>query len=608
MSQNHHNELRARVANLPQQPGVYRMLDAQGVNLYIGKARDLRRRVSSYFTRSLNARLQQMIAKVVEIEITLTRSDSEALLLENELIKTHRPRFNVLLRDDKSYPYLYLSTHDVFPRLAFYRGKRRAAGRYFGPYPSSAAVRETLQLLQKLFPVRQCRDHFYRQRTRPCLQYQIKRCTAPCVGLIDPPAYAEDVQRTIQFLTGRTDEVISGLSAQMEQAAAVLEYEQAAVFRDRIATLRRIQHQQSFTNVRTDVDLVAIAQAGGQSCVQVFFIRAGRNLGNRAFFPDAPADASAAMILGGFLAQFYAQHPPPPEILLSTEPEDGEFLSAALSQQAGRKVMLSDRLRGERAQWIALAHTNAESALRARLAQRANYAQQLAALGELLMLEKPPQRIECFDVSHTQGERAVASCVVFDHHGACQSEFRRFNLDDIPAGDDYAALEQAVRRRYQRIENGEFAAPDVLLIDGGRGQINRVAQVLTAQGWPAGLALVGIAKGKERIAGAEQLWCWGADAPIHAPQHTPVNHLLQQIRDAAHRLALTGHRRRRNQARQTSVLETIPGIGAARRRKLLTAFGGLQELKRASVEDIARVDGISKPLAQTIYQALHPGH
>jgi len=599
---------RTALARIPLDPGVYQMLDAAGTVLYVGKAKNLKRRVSSYFGRALNRRLQVMVAQVADIQVTLTRTEGEALLLESDLIKTHRPRYNVLLRDDKSYPYIYLSTQDAFPRLSFYRGPRKGPGRFFGPYPSAWAVRETLQLLQKLFPVRQCRDSFYRSRTRPCLQYQIKRCTGPCVGLVRPEDYAVDVEDSVKFLEGRTDEVIAELGQRMEQAAAALEFERAAVLRDQIATLQRIQQRQYVTAEGGDVDIIAAVEEAGTVCVQVFFIRAGRNLGNKAFFPQVPAEADQAALLAAFLAQFYIDKEIPPEVLLNAEPDQAEFLTAALSERAGRRVALKHRLRGERARWIEMAVKNADLALKSRLGSRAGYARRLEALRDLLQLEDLPRRIECFDISHTRGELTVASCVVFDDEGPRKSDYRRFNIDGITPGDDYAAMEQALLRRYRRVQSGEVPLPDLLLIDGGKGQLARVAAVLDALGID-GVRLVGVSKGPDRKAGAEQLWLAEGlaegEAPIIAGADSKALHLIQQVRDEAHRFAITGHRQRRDKARKTSTLEAIPGVGPKRRQSLLRAFGGLRGLAQAAPDDIARVDGISRALASQIHDALH---
>ena len=593
---------------IPQSPGVYRMVDAGGQVLYVGKAKNLKRRVASYFTRALNGRILSMVGQVADIEVTVTRSEGEALLLESNLIKSLKPRYNVVLRDDKSYPYILLTDQDPFPRLSFYRGPRKGPGRYFGPYPSAWAVRETLQLLQRLFPVRQCEDSFYRTRSRPCLQYQIKRCTGPCVGLVSEEVYREDVERTAKFLDGRTEEVISELASAMESAAAALDFERAAVLRDRIATLQRIRERQYVSGEGGDLDIVACAQEGGASCVQVFFIRAGRNLGNKAFFPLAPEDTEEGVLLAGFLAQFYVDKQIPPELVVSAEPEDLELLETALGERAGHRVQIKSRVRTERARWLEMARGNALVALKSRLGSQAGYARRLASLRDALDLVEAPNRMECFDISHTQGERTVASCVVFDGEGPRKSDYRRFNIDGITPGDDYAALHQALTRRYLRVKQGEYPVPDLLFIDGGRGQIGSVADALQELGLsvgPGGIAMVGIAKGPDRRPGTEQLWLLGRGTPVILAADSPAMHLIAQIRDEAHRFAITGHRQRRAKARTVSVLEEIGGVGPKRRQNLLKAFGGIRGLARAGVEDIAQVDGIGRDLAQRIHDALH---
>jgi excinuclease ABC subunit C len=581
------------------------MMDAGGSVLYVGKARNLRRRVGSYFTRALDRRLQVMVSQIADIEVTLTRSEGEALLLESNLIKTLKPRFNVVLRDDKSYPYLYLTSQDQFPRLAFYRGSRKGPGRFFGPYPSAWAVRETLQLLQKLFPVRQCEDTFYRARSRPCLQYQIKRCSGPCCGLVTPEDYARDVARTVKFLEGRADEVIDELVAAMEQAAEALEFERAATLRDQVATLRRIRERQYVDGEGGDLDILACAQAGGQHCVQVFFIRAGRNLGNKTFHPSAPADTDEGALFAGFIAQFYAEKLIPPELVVSAEPEERELLEAALGERAGHRVQIKHRVRAERARWLEMARGNAVLALQARLGSQAGYQLRLERLRDGLDLAELPSRMECFDISHTRGERTVASCVVFDDAGPRKSDYRRFNIEGITPGDDYAAMHQALTRRYTRVKQGEYPVPDVLFIDGGRGQIGKVDEALQELGL-SGILVVGVSKGPDRRPGTEQLWLLGQNTPVILQADSPAMHLIEQIRDEAHRFAITGHRQRRAKARTASVLEEIDGVGPKRRQSLLKAFGGIRGLTRAGIEDIAQVEGISRELAQRIHDAFHP--
>jgi excinuclease ABC subunit C len=545
-----------------------------------------------------------MVAQIADIEVVVTRTEGEALLLENNLIKSLRPRFNVLLRDDKSYPYIRLTVRDEFPRLAFYRGSLKGDARFFGPYPSAWSVRETLQLLQKLFPIRQCEDGFFRNRSRPCLQYQIKRCSAPCVGLITADDYSDDVEHTIKFLDGRTDEVVQDLVTRMERAAVELQYERAAVLRDQIAILRRIQQRQYVSGEGGDLDVVACAQEGGVSCVQVFFIRAGRNLGNKAFFPKTPEGTEGPGVMSAFLAQFYGGKPIPSEVIVSPEPEDLDLLESAFSEQSGRRVAIKARVRADRAGWLEMARGNATLALRSRLGSQAGYARRLEALCEAMGLDEQPKRMECFDVSHTGGERAVASCVVFDEDGPRKSDYRRFNIDEVTPGDDYAAMQQALLRRYTRVKQGEFPTPDLLFIDGGPGQLGSVRDALQELAMSA-VTLVGVSKGADRRPGTERLWLSGRHTAVILPSDSPALHLIQQIRDEAHRFAITGHRQRRAKARTKSVLEEVPGVGPKRRQRLLRQFGGLQSLARAGAEDIARVEGISRTLAQQIYDAFH---
>ncbi|KHF24874.1 excinuclease ABC subunit UvrC [Solemya velum gill symbiont] len=594
---------RAFLARLTSRPGVYRMLDANGDLLYVGKAKNLKRRVSSYFTRANSRRIQLMVAQIASIETTVTNTEAEALILENNLIKSLKPRYNILLRDDKSYPYIYLSA-DEFPRLSFHRGTRAAKGRYFGPYPSSGAVRETLSLLQKVFPVRQCDESYYRNRTRACLQHQIKRCTAPCVGLITKKDYQADVDNTVRFLEGRASEVIDDLTEQMDVAAKQLDYETAAAFRDRVISLRKIQERQYVSGEKGDLDIIAAASEAGKVCIQVFSIRGGRNLGNRSYFPRASAEVPLEQVVSAFLARHYIDRPVPSSLLVSVEPEDAELLAEVFSQQADRKVKIQSRVRGERLRWMRLAQENAKTALAARIADRLGVRERYEALQDALGLEEIPERMECYDISHTSGEKTVASCVVFDQQGPLTSEYRRFNIRTTDIGDDYAAMAEAIERRFLRIRKGEIKMPDLLVIDGGKGQISRVHEQLESLG-VGDVQLLGIAKGPDRKPGMEQLFLFGTERPLILNSASPALHLLQQIRDEAHRFAIAGHRQRRAKARQQSVLEGIEGIGAGRRRDLLRHFGGLQELERAGVEDIEAVKGISTALAKRIYDYLH---
>ncbi|MBW9265935.1 MAG: excinuclease ABC subunit UvrC [Candidatus Thiodiazotropha sp. (ex. Lucinisca nassula)] len=594
----------AFLKTLTTRPGVYRMVNAEGNVLYVGKARNLKKRVSSYFTRSLNRRIQIMVGQIAQIEVIVTHTEAEALLLENHLIKSLKPKYNVLLRDDKSYPYIYLSTDHTYPALSLRRGARRGKGRYFGPYPSAGSTRETLQVLQKLFPVRQCEESFFRNRSRACLQYQIKRCSGPCVGLISPQAYGEDVQHAVLFLEGKTSQVVDELVAWMEQASGNLDYEQAAIYRDQIKHLRRIQERQYVSGEGGDLDIVALAKRGGSACIQVFYIRSGRNLGNKSFYPSVPRDATDETILQAFVSQYYLEKPVPNEIILNHRLAEEGLLEEVLSQQAQRRVRISSRVRGERARWLKMAQGNAELALQARLSAQAGMEERLQALQQALQLPAIPERMECFDISHTRGESTVASCVVFNEQGPLKSDYRRFNIEDITPGDDYAAMAQALERRYRRVKKGEVALPDILFIDGGKGQIGAVHERLQDLGI-SGLTLVGVAKGADRKAGMEQLFLLGRRAPFILPADSPALHLIQQIRDEAHRFAITAHRQRRSKSRNRSVLEQIPGIGPKRRQRLMKQFGGLQELSRAGIEDISRVEGISTALAEQIYHAFH---
>lgn len=589
--------------HLTRLPGVYRMLDADGSVLYVGKAKDLKRRVSSYFSRALNRRIQLMVARIHSIEVTVTHTEAEALILENNLIKSLKPKYNILLRDDKSYPYIYLSA-DSFPRLAYHRGRRKAKGRFFGPYPNAGSMRETLQLLQKLFPVRQCDNTFYNNRSRPCLQYQIKRCGAPCVGLISEADYAEDVKDAVLFLEGKASQVIDGLVKRMEKASAALEFEQAARLRDQIAALSRVQEKQYITGERGDMDIIACAAKGGAACVQLFFIRNGRNLGNKSFFPNTAGVEREGEILTAFIAQYYIGKQIPQEILLSHAPDDKPLLEEVLTQEAGHQVKLRLQVRGNRAQGLRMALQNAQLALDAKLASKAGMQRRVEALQQSLSLDEMPNRMECFDISHTGGELTVASCVVFNAAGPVKADYRRFNIEGIQGGDDYAAMAQALTRRYTRIQSGEGVLPDILFIDGGKGQLRAAASVLEELA-VVGVQLVGVAKGPDRRPGMEQLFLFGVHSPIILPADSPALHLVQQIRDEAHRFAITGHRQRREKSRKTSVLEQIPGIGSKRRQRLLKQFGGLQGVARAGIVDLERVEGISRKLAEQIYAAFH---
>ncbi|AHE98169.1 excinuclease ABC subunit UvrC [Thioalkalivibrio paradoxus] len=593
------------LASCTSAPGVYQMLDDAATVLYVGKARNLRKRLGSYFrsTGERSPKTRAMVAQIADIRVAVTHTEAEALLLEANLIKRHRPRYNVLLRDDKSYPYIFVSNHE-YPRLGFHRGARRKGVRYFGPYPSAVAVRETLNLLQKLFLVRQCEDSVFAHRSRPCLQHQIGRCTAPCVALIDPDEYAADVQASVRFLEGRSEQVIGDLVQRMETASAGLQFERAARLRDQIAHLRQISEQQYVAGGDGDADIFALARAGGAAAVQIFFVRHGQNLGNSVRYPKLPDDAGDDEIMAAILAQYYAEREPPRLVLVSHRPREPEGLAALLEQRRGGRVRLAWSLRGERARWVEMAQRNAELALKTRLASQAGQQSRLQALAEALQLPEPPARMECFDISHTQGEGTVASCVVFGPEGPLKSDYRRFNIAGIAPGDDYAAMHQALDRRFARLKKEAGPLPDILFIDGGQGQVNQALDVLRNHGIK-GMRVVGVAKGPERRAGLETLVLSGVQGPSILPAQSSALHLIQQIRDEAHRFAITGHRLRRAKARRESRLEDIPGLGPKRRGALLRHFGGLRGISRAGVEELAKVPGISHNLAQAIYEGFH---
>lgn len=593
------------VANLPHLPGVYRMLNATCEVLYVGKARDLKKRVSSYFQKagSLELRIQLMLAQVRSIETTVARSESEALLLENNFIKTFAPRYNILYRDDKSYPYLVLTGHE-FPRLGFHRGPLDKSNRYFGPFSSASAVRESIQLMQKVFRIRTCEDTVFANRTRPCLLYQIKRCTGPCVGLVGAGDYADDVRNAELFLLGRDDEVLERLEQRMQEAAEALEYEQAAAHRDQIRALRGVRQTQFVSSDKArDVDIVALLIEEGLTCVNLVTVRAGQHRGDKSFFPLHAEGYDPAQAMEAFLAQHYLQREAPPLILINQH-IDGSALEPLLNEQAGRTVQISSVATGERRAWLTMAETNARLAIQQAAQMHSTQEARLYALQQGLMLAALPARIECFDISHTFGEATVASCVVYEAGGMNKSEYRRYNIRDVAPGDDYGAMREVLDRRYRKVVAGEGKVPDLILIDGGKGQVSSAKAVLEELGLGE-MALLGVAKGEERKPGLEQLIVPGKPEPLQLPPDHPGLHLIQQIRDEAHRFAITGHRNRRARARRTSVLEGIDGIGAKRRQKLLARFGGLRGLQAASVDDITQVEGISRALAERIYQQLH---
>lgn len=595
--------------NLTAKPGVYRMLDGAGQVIYVGKARNLKRRVASYFTKQiLSPKTRALVQHINGIDVTVTHTEVEALLLENNLIKQLRPRYNVIFRDDKSYPYIHLSINDKYPRLHYYRGAQKGKGKYFGPYPDSGSARSTLHLTQSLFRIRQCDDSFFRNRSRPCLQYQIKRCTAPCTGLIDEAEYRRDVQNAMLFLQGRNEEVIANLAGPMQAASTALEFERAAVFRDQIAGLRKVQETQHITKRNGEIDIIACIRQANLSCIQLFMVRSGRLLGNKVIFPGHGDGNLEGEVIGAFISHRYLgggeDREIPHEILTSHAAVDAVLMATVLSQQAGRRVSIRHHLRGERAKWMQMALENAQLALRQKLSARENIQRRFESLMQALNFEDIPERIECFDVSHTGGENPVAACVVFNHHGAVKADYRRFNIRDITPGDDYAAMRQALERRYSRVQKEAGKLPDLILIDGGKGQLREAEAVLREMQLDS-IPVVGVAKGVTRKAGDETLVLADTHQTIRLSADSPALHLIQEIRDESHRFAITGHRQRRGKQQNRSVLEDIDGIGSIRRQHLIRYFGGLQGISRAGVEDLAKVPGINKNLAEKIYNRFH---
>ncbi|MEE8321964.1 MAG: excinuclease ABC subunit UvrC [Gammaproteobacteria bacterium] len=604
-------DAKAYLKALTSKPGVYCMLDASATEIYVGKARNLKKRLSSYFTsgKQHSPKTRAMINQISNIRVTVTHTENEALILENNLIKDLKPRYNVWFRDDKSYPYIYLSSDQDYPRLSYHRGARKGKGRYFGPYPSSGAVRRTLNLLQKLFMIRSCEDTFFSNRSRPCLQYQIKRCTAPCiVGLIDQESYINDVRFATLFLEGKNEEVIQALTEPMQRAAGSLEYELAARYRDQISSLRKVQEHQYVSTSGGNADIIGCNTISGLTCVQIFFIRGGLNLGSKSYFPTHAGETDAPAILKAFLAQFYLQagvnRDIPSEILTNHDPDDRELLQAVLSGEAGRKVLIKSRVRGDRAKWIKMALDNVEITLKQRIATRETQQNRLDDLCDKLKLDDPVDRLECFDVSHTQGEATVASCVVFGTEGPINSDYRSFNIRDIKRGDDYAAVRQVIKRRYTRVRKEEGKLPDIILIDGGKGQVSMARGVLEELQL-TDIPLLGVAKGPARKPGQETLFLARGKQTIKLPSDSPALHLIQHIRDEAHRFAINGHRQRRLKKRRQSPLEHIEGIGNKRRQNLIRHFGGMQGITSAGIDDLAMVPGINKNLAQKIYDTFH---
>lgn len=597
------------LADASQQPGIYQMFDAAGSILYVGKAKNLKKRLASYFRATgLSPKTQALVARIHRIEVTITSSEAEALILEQNLIKSNRPPFNILLRDDKSYPYIFISSGEDYPRLSFHRGAKKKRGDYFGPFPNVGAVRESMHFLQKTFRVRQCEDSVFNNRSRPCLQYQIKRCTAPCVELISKEDYARDIRFTQMFLTGNAQELMAELANQMESAAIALEFEKAAALRDQITALRNIQQQQIVEEGNGDIDVLAIVQRAQSLCVHVLFVRQGRILGSRSYFPQIALAESESDMLTQFAAQFYlggTGRDMPREIITNIELVESHLLADALHTIIGRQLVISYQVRSYRAKWQQMAVTAAEQNLTAHLNAKKNSLERFIALQDALNLDEAPTRLECFDISHSSGESTVASCVVFDTNGPLKSDYRRFNIEGITAGDDYAAMAQALERRYTRLQKGEGKMPDILLIDGGKGQLSKALEVMAELGVDD-LIIIGVAKGVTRKAGFETLINAYTGEEFTLDNDSPALHLIQHIRDEAHRFAITGHRARRDKKRKTSTLEGIPGVGAVKRKELLRHFGGIQEIEKASLESLALVKGISPSLAEEIYGYFHP--
>ncbi len=596
------------LSHTPNQPGIYQMLDENGTIIYVGKAKNLKARVSSYFRdNNASGKTRLLVSKIHDIKIIVTHTETEALLLEQTLIKTHHPRYNILLRDDKSYPYIYLTDHPSFPTFRFYRGPKRKGGRYFGPYPNSVAVRETLELIQKFFKLRSCQDQFFANRSRPCLQYQINRCKAPCVNLVSQAEYQRDIEDAILFLQGKDQLILDRLRFYMEQAAEKLEFEKAIQYRQTIADLQSLQQKQFvISNTHNQrIDLIFAVIEYGVACIQKMMVREGKLLASKSFFPSLPPETEIADLLNAFLAQHYLNNDDLPQLIyVNADNEDYAVLEQVLSEKAQHKMTIDVPKRGEKFAWLELAKANALQALQQHRSHNASHTKRLEALQALLNLSEPIQQIECFDISHTQGESTVASCVVFDELGPKKSAYRYFNISDITPGDDYAAMEQALRRRYQRVTTEKGTLPTILIVDGGKGQMTQAENVLQDLGITS-IILLGIAKGTTRKAGLETIFLSGKAQGIDANNQPLALHLLQEIRDEAHRFAITGHRARRGKTRNTSLLEYIEGIGPMRRRELLRHFGGLQALQQADIKQIAAVPGINLNLAEKIYQALH---
>ena len=601
-------DAKAFLERLTTLPGIYQMYGQDEKLLYIGKAKNLKKRVSSYFRASgLNPKTRALVGRIADIQVTVTNSETEALLLEQNLIKEYRPPYNILLRDDKSYPYIFISDKDDYPAVRFSRGAKRKSGQYFGPFPSGGAVRESLNLLQKIFHIRQCDESFFKNRSRPCLQFQIKRCSAPCVEHISVEEYQQDIRHAQMFLQGKNKVVMDELASEMESCSSELNFEKAAVLRDQIISLQKVQEQQYVSGMQGDADIIGCAIQPGGVCLHMLFVRGGRIIGSKAHHPKVSVEELPSEILSAFIAQWYlgAEREVPAYIITAEPPEGLECLQEALEESRARKLTITSNVRGERSGWLKLAQTNAEQQLQSYLANKKNIYNRYLELQELLGLDQVPQRLECFDISHSSGEATVASCVVFDRNGPLKSDYRHFNIEGVQGGDDYAAMHQALQRRYARLKKGEAKLPDILVIDGGKGQVTQALEVLDELEIE-NVLVIGIAKGPTRKAGFEVLVNGETGEELALQGDSGALHLLQHIRDEAHRFAITGHRQRRGKARKRSVLEDIPGVGPKRRRELLRHFGGIQEVGRASIEEIAKVSTISGKIAEEIYAALHP--
>lgn len=593
--------------NVTKLPGVYQMYGSDGAILYVGKAKNLKNRLSSYFRNTgLSPKTQALVKRIHSIEVTVAPSEAEALVLEHNLIKSQKPPFNILLRDDKSYPYIFISEGEPYPKLAFHRGPKKKKGQYFGPFPNASAVKETLNFLQRTFRVRQCEDSVFRNRTRPCLQYQIDRCTGPCVEAITEKAYAEDINHTKLFLDGKSEVLQQELQRQMEDASQSLDFEKAAIVRDQITDLRQVQAQQVMEAGFGNQDVVACVGESGANCVHILYVRQGRIVGSKSYLPKSKLESSEEEVLGAFLAHHYlggSAMDVPPHIIISHQLEDEDAIAEAIEKSTGKQLKLTHNVRTYRAKWLAMALEAARQNLKNHLNNKQTLVSRFESLQDLLNLDEIPNRIECFDISHSSGELTVGSCVVFDQNGAKKSDYRRFNIEGITAGDDYAAMEQVLNRRYTRIQKESTSLPDLVLIDGGKGQLSKAKEVVGELGITE-MLLIGVAKGTTRKPGFETLvFPSGEERVLKGDE--PALHLIQQIRDEAHRFAITGHKQRRDKKRRTSVLEGVPGVGPKRRKELLMHFGGLQEIMRANVDDLAKAPSISKKMAQEIYNVLH---